>query len=171
MHFFQPVNVEDTIPNQFKFTDHNMALVTAAADGKTNAMTVSWGGFGYIWNRYVATIYIRDSRYTRELLDATDGFSISFLNYENYRREYKYLGTASGRNEDKLSGCRFGVDVDEDEDIPYIDEAGTVILCRKLIKLPMDIDDILDKSIADQFYADRDAHNIYMGEVVKILVR
>ena len=39
-------------------------LITAEADGKTNAMTISWGGFGQLWNELVAFTFVRPQRYT-----------------------------------------------------------------------------------------------------------
>lgn len=32
-------------------------------------MVIEWGHIGHIWNRPVFVAYVRDSRYTRELLD------------------------------------------------------------------------------------------------------
>ena len=171
MHVFQPVHIEDSLELQMMFGNEKMMLITAARDGKVNTMTASWGGFGYIWDRYVVTIYVRESRYTREILDGAEGFSISFLNYQNYRREYKYLGTVSGRTEDKIAACRLGIDYDEDDDVPYIDEAGNVIICRKLLKLPITKESILVPEINESVYKDGDYHVIYIGEVTKVMVR
>ena len=46
---------------------------------KANTMTVSWGGVGVLWGKNVAFIFIRDSRYTKEIIDAQEFFSISFI--------------------------------------------------------------------------------------------
>lgn len=42
-------------------------------------MTASWGGIGVIWNKNVVTVYIRPQRYTREFVDASDHFTLTFL--------------------------------------------------------------------------------------------
>jgi flavin reductase (DIM6/NTAB) family NADH-FMN oxidoreductase RutF len=34
-----------------------------------NAMTISWGQMGELWNKPVVTVYVRDSRYTKKFID------------------------------------------------------------------------------------------------------
>ena len=78
------------------------ALVTAA-DGETaNPMTVSWGGLGVIWSKPVATIYIRPQRYTHDLLEKEDTFTVSFYG-EEQRDALMLCGTKSGRDVDKFA--------------------------------------------------------------------
>jgi len=49
------------------------AVVPAQADGKTNAMTISWGTLGREWERPIFTIFLRETRYTHELIENTSG--------------------------------------------------------------------------------------------------
>ena len=42
-----------------------------------NVMTASWGLVGVMWGRKVYVAPIRDSRYTKELLDRTGEFTVS----------------------------------------------------------------------------------------------
>ena len=54
-------------------------LVTAEQEGKVNTMTASWGGVGIMWNKPVVYIFLRPQRYTKELVDRADTFSLSVL--------------------------------------------------------------------------------------------
>ena len=42
-------------------------LLTTAADGKVNTMTIGWGTIGVDWSRPVFIAYVRESRYTKQL--------------------------------------------------------------------------------------------------------
>ncbi len=37
--------------------------------GDCNTMTASWGGLGVLWNKPMATIYVRPQRYTFQFLE------------------------------------------------------------------------------------------------------
>ena len=54
-------------------------LVTAGNIEKCNTLLVTWGGFGVMWRKKTATIYIRQSRFTKTILDSQDYFTLSFL--------------------------------------------------------------------------------------------
>ena len=122
LHVFQPVELDDILEGAFRFGGDTWALLTAKKGDKVNTMTVSWGGITYIWNKTCAVVYVRESRYTRELIDSSKKFSLSFLNRDEFKSLKKYLGSVSGRDEDKISNARLNVNYYED-DIPFIDEA------------------------------------------------
>ncbi len=170
-HVFQPLTPAQYQESFFRAIGDNWALITSERENRASAMTASWGGIGILWNRPVACIFVRNSRYTKELIDASGVFSLSFLDHETYSREYKFMGMVSGRNEDKLAGAR--LHVAHDQDVPYIDEASTVILCRGLFKqeLETDAEHFLVPGLAEEFYRDGDLHNLYVGEIVKIMAR
>ena len=91
----------------FKLFDDHWALVTAGTPEDYNTMTISWGSLGTIWaprgnGRQIATIYIKPSRYTFNYLEKSDYYTISFFPEEK-RKDLAYLGSHSGRDEDKLA--------------------------------------------------------------------
>ena len=69
MHTFQPYPREVVEINPWVKIGDEWAAICAEKDGKANAMTASWGGVGVMWNKDVATVYIRVLRYTKELID------------------------------------------------------------------------------------------------------
>ena len=57
--------------NVFQLFDDRWTLITAGDRERCNTMTASWGGLGVLWNRPVATIYVRPQRYTYEFNPST----------------------------------------------------------------------------------------------------
>ena len=78
------------------------ALLAARKDGKFNTMTIGWGELGTLWNKDVITVYVKPCRYTYEFMEADDYFTVSFFD-EAYRKDLSYLGSHSGKDEDKLA--------------------------------------------------------------------
>ena len=64
-------------------------------------MTISWGGLGTIWNKPVATVYVRNTRYTHEFMDNNEYFTVSFYP-EECKSVLGVLGSKSGRDMDKM---------------------------------------------------------------------
>ena len=81
--------------------DKKWALLTAGGKEKFNTMTISWGGLGTLWGKPVATVYVRESRYTHEFMDREDYFTVSFYP-ESCRRTLGVLGSKSGRDRSRL---------------------------------------------------------------------
>ena len=104
----------------------------------------------------------------KEFLDAEPAFSLSFLGDE-HRKALSYLGSVSGRNEDKMARC--GLTPAREDGIPYFAEAHTALFCRKLFAQPYDPAAFLDKSIIDRQYPERDFHTLYIAEIVKALAK
>ena len=151
----------------FNKLNNEWALVTANQNNKVNTMTVSWGGFGVLWNKNVATIYIRDSRYTKEFIDNSDYFTISFYNNE-YKDKLRYLGIKSGRDTNKIKDVDFNIVIDDN--ISYFKEANMVIVCEKIYKNKLEKQNFLDGGINNN-YKNGDYHTMYIGEIIKILVK
>ena len=168
MHVFQPVKPEDIENGAYSFVGQKI-IITCKNGDKVNAVSAKWGGVGYVWDKRVTVIFVRPNRYTRECLNNSGEYSISFINQETYRGALKYLGMVSGRDEDKIAGSRLTVNYDEG--IPFIDEAGEVITCRVIYSQPFDASCFVDKSIIEEIYKDGNYHIMYMGEVKKILLR
>ena len=174
MHTFQPypINMLEWNPIK-KLADEGVAIV-AEANGKVNATSSHNGGVGHIWGKNVLYAFLRNTRYTKELLDESEFFSACFfdMNDQNNARLMKILDQLSGRNEDKLAACR--VEVAHAMNVPYLDGANFIILCRKIAAVPMTENTILDNKILDEQYTARhmdDFHTMYIGEILDIRAR
>ncbi len=162
------IKPEELQKNTFSMIGKEWLLVTACKEGKVNTMTASWGGLGVMWGKNVAFIVLRPQRYTKEFVDAGETFSLSVLD-ESYRKTLSYLGTVSGRNEDKVA--KSGLTVTEEDGTPYFEEANTVLVCRKLYAQPYDPSCFIDKSCDEKWYPEKDYHTMYIAEIEKVLVR
>ena len=131
MHTFQKKDKTVLTMNPFDKIGKQWMLITSGDEDKANTMTASWGGVGVLWGSDVVYIFVRQSRYTKEFIDKTGHFSISFLG-EEYRKALQHLGTVSGRDGDKISEA--GVSVAYENGIPYIDEAELVLTCTALLQ-------------------------------------
>ncbi len=161
------IKPEELTKNPFHMIEKEWMLVTAEKDGKVNTMTASWGGVGIMWGKPVAYVFIRPQRYTKEFIDGTDTFSLSILG-EEHRKTLSYLGTVSGRDEDKIS--KSGLHVKHEGVTPYFEEANTVMVCRKLFAQPLDPAGFIDKECDTKWYPQKDYHTMYVVEIEKVLV-
>ena len=168
MHSFQPVGFEQMDVNPFKMIGKDWMLVTAGNEEKANTMTASWGGVGVMWGKNVVYVFIRDSRFTKEFVDREGRFSLSFPE-EKFRKVMKFLGTVSGRNEDKIKEA--GVHIGYYNGVPYIDEGSMIMICRVMSRTPIRKEDFLDDSIDTSWYASGDYHDMYIAEITDILAR
>ena len=75
------LDIEKINDNVFKKIGKEWMLVAAKDNNKCNAMTASWGGLGVMWGKNVAFVFIRQTRYTKELVDSSGKLSLSFLTY------------------------------------------------------------------------------------------
>ena len=57
--------------NPFTIIGEDDFLLSAGKSGDWNTMTAGWGGFGYIWGKPVAYVFVRESRYTLEFMAQT----------------------------------------------------------------------------------------------------
>ncbi|MGJ0845137.1 NADH-FMN oxidoreductase RutF, flavin reductase (DIM6/NTAB) family [Tissierella praeacuta DSM 18095] len=164
---FKEIRPEEFNYNPFKLIGENWMLITAEKDGKANTMTASWGGLGVMWNKNVAYIVIRPQRYTKEFIDSADSFSLTFFN-DSYKEILSYLGTKSGRDEDKIK--KSNLTVVHNDNTPYFEEASIAIFCKKLFAQEYKPESFIDLEINKKCYPNSDYHTLYIGEVTKILV-
>ena len=165
---FKEVKMEELNFNPFTKIGTEWMLITAGDEKKFNTMTASWGGVGIMWNKNVVTTYIRPQRYTKELIDQSGKLSLSFFD-EGSRKMLNYMGTVSGRDEDKIAAC--GLHVEMVNSAPVFQESRMAIICRKLYAQPMEEACFLDQELIVKNYPDRDYHTVYVVEIEKILVQ
>ena len=119
-----------------------------------------------MYGKNVAYVVIRPQRYTKEFVDREDTFSLSFFDKE-YRKTLNYLGTVSGRIENKIE--KSGLTLVYYNGTPYFDEANHVLICRKLFRQPLSLDGLLDERLVNTWYRNGDTHTLYIAEITDIL--
>lgn len=163
------INIRELNENAVKLISDDWALLTANDKNKNscNPMTVSWGGIGELWGKDTATVYVRESRYTKTPMDREDYFSLCFFD-KAYKNALGFCGSHSGRDCDKVKET--GLTPVYDEKAPYFKEARLVLICRKEACLYLDEKSFIDESIMDKWYSDKDMHYIYFSEIEKVLI-
>ena len=149
----------------FSQFDKKWALLTAGELDNFNTMTVSWGGLGTIWNKSVATVYVRLSRYTHEFMDNNDYFTVSFYP-DDTKKTLAILGSKSGRDMDKINGSGL-TPVNAGKSVSF-KEAEITLVCRKLFRQRVELSNIPEE-IVKACYGSGDPHDMYIGEVVDII--
>lgn len=163
----QEWNPEQWDKNVFEAIGKQWMLITAGGE-KVNTMTASWGGMGVLWGKKVVYAFIRPQRYTKEFVDGSDTFSLSFLG-EEYRKQLQYLGKASGRDEDKIKIS--GLTVAREGNTPYFSEAEAVLVCKKLYAQELNPECFVTAGEDEMWYPQKDYHTMYVGEITKLLVK
>ena len=126
---FHEIKFEELNINPSVLFSKDWTLITAEKEGVVNTMAASWGTLGYGWGKNIVMVYIRPQRYTKEFVDANDRFSITVLP-EEYRDKVTYLGTVSGRDEDKIQ--KAGLNITYESKVPYFEESKLVFICKKI---------------------------------------
>ncbi len=154
-----PKNLENAI--KLIGSDWMLITVRDKENGRTNAMTASWGAMGVLWNKTVCICFVRPQRHTHELLENESEFSIAFFD-EEYRAALRLCGKESGREVDKLNKC--GLSTCELDGVPVINEAKLVLICKKLYEDELKKDAFLDQALLSN-YANGDYHTFYVCEI------
>lgn len=153
---------ETDIFSQF---DKKWALLTAGSIDNFNMMTISWGGFGTLWNKPVATVYVRTSRYTHDYMEDNDYFTISFYP-DQYKEMLGVMGSKSGRDMDKMKDS--GITATDASGSVTFEEAEVTVVCKKLFRQELAVENI-PADLAERLYAGDAPHDMYIGEVVDII--
>lgn len=165
---FKKIGVSE-IGNVFDLIGKDWMLITAGDEKKVNTMTAAWGTLGVMWNRNIAMIAVRPERYTYEFIEENQYFTLSFFD-EKYKKDLVYLGTKSGRDEDKIGNSN--LNLVRDENPPYFQEAKLIIKCKKIFKNAIEKENFLDDNINSWYDGPNDVggkHIFYIAEVVEVL--
>lgn len=136
-------------------------------NGNYNSMTVAWGGFGVMWNKLVANVVVRPTRFTFEFTEKYDSFTLCSFP-EKYKGALVLLGTKSGKDGNKLSQAGLTVVKSRVVDSPSFEEADLIVECKKIYFDDIKPENFLDQTINSN-YPKKDYHRYYIGEIVKVL--
>lgn len=170
MSSFREIAPEDLNDSPFRLIGKDWILITAPDGTKesgANAMTASWGGLGVLWNKPVATVYVRPQRYSFDLCESAEGISLCVLG-EEYRDALKLCGTKSGRDIDKIKGC--SLSCTEIDGVKVISESKLAFICKKAYADMLKKECFVDKDHLKHYPKD-DFHRVYILEIEKILVK
>lgn len=142
------------------------AFLTVKSGDILNTMTIGWASFGIIWNKPILMVMVRKSRYTYNIIEKADNFTVSVPINVDLKKALVYCGTYSGRDVDKFKEANLTQKKSQVVISPIIKDCDYHYECKILFSQPMNsgpFDEILNK----RFYPTDDLHTIYFGEIVE----
>jgi flavin reductase (DIM6/NTAB) family NADH-FMN oxidoreductase RutF len=134
--------------------------------GKFNAMTVSWGSLGIMWNKPFAQVVVRPTRFTHRFTEEFNSFTLCAFP-ESLRGALNTLGNSSGRDGDKIARAGLTPVASRLVSSPAFAQADLVFECRKIYSDDFDPSRFLDPSI-EKNYSEKDYHRVYFGQILRI---
>ena len=154
-------------------------LLTTKRGEEVNSMTIGWGTIGIDWSRPIFIAYVRESRYTKQLLEDNDEFTINVPMGEAPRAILSLCGRKSGRDMNKIEKLNLTLEEPMEISVPGIRELPLTLECRVLYKQKQDLSAI-PQDILDRYYpveedtlhpgSDRDYHIAYTAQIVKAYI-
>lgn len=143
------------------------ALMTTKANGRINTMVIGWGGVNKYFGDDIFIAPVRLSRYTHDLLDDSDVFTVSFPKDMELVDALKICGTKSGRDMDKFQVCNLTAVQGRMVDCPIIGEGWLHMECKVVGQTTLSGEN-LDAAVMDKIYKSHDLHTLYLGKVVAL---
>ena len=162
----KPIDLEDLTVRGHHLWAKQWLLLTAGTleDHRFNMMTVAWGALGTMWNRPMAMVVVRPTRYTFEFMEKSEDFTLTAFP-EAHRETLQLMGTTSGRDTDKIASSALTPIASSAVQSPAFDEAELVLECRKMYWNDFDPAHFVDPDI-DRNYPSKDYHRMYFGQIV-----
>ena len=168
MKKFKAVRPETLKLNPFKLIGSDWMLITAGDPANFNTMTASWGSLGVMWGKPAAFCVVRPSRHTYGFMEKNSLFSLSFFD-RKYRKALEFCGSKSGRDTDKIKATGL-TPVTGPAGSVCFEQARLVLECRKIYFQDYNPSKFLDPEIR-KAYPNGDYHRLYIGEILRCLVK
>ncbi len=154
---------------------NNGVLLTTKQGEQVNSMTISWGGLAIEWGKPLFITYVRESRYTKEFLDANGEFTVNLPMGEYDKKITAVCGSKSGRDMDKASELGLTLEGSEKVEAPGIRELPLTLECRVVFKQEQDLAnldavDAVKWYPADEYQGCPNRHTAYYAEIVAAYV-
>lgn len=140
------------------------AFLTVKAADALNTMTIGWATFGFIWQKPVMMVAVRDSRHTFGIIEKSQDFTVTIPS-NDMSKEIAFCGTQSGRDVDKFKMCNLQTANGRNVVSPIINVAGIHYECKIVFKSAMN-PVYLDKNYDKALYPQNDYHTLYFGEIL-----
>lgn len=139
------------------------AFLTVRSEEGLNTMTIGWATIGFVWQKPIFMIAVRDSRHTFGIIEKAPDFTVSVPSTD-MKAAIAFCGTKSGREFDKFKECSLATATARKTESPIIDVPGIHFECKIVFKAPMD-PAYLEPTYA-KLYPEKDYHTLYFGEIL-----
>ena len=165
------IDVYQYAPHILDHLTHSGILVTAKVDGKVNPITIGWGTIGMQWGKPLFQAYIRESRYTKAMLDTAGEFTVSIPmeRSDRVKEILAFCGTKSGRDCDKAAKLSLTLVEGSTVGAPAIRELPLTLECKVIYSVRQDASAIPEE-LTKKYYPNwrndpKDVHSVYYGEI------
>ena len=144
-------------------------LLTTKADGQVNTMAIGWGTLGIEWKKPIFIAFVRQSRYTKALLEKNPEFTVNIPVSAYDKKIIAVTGTESGRDVDKIKKLNLTLEEGETVSVPGIREFPLTLECKVIYQQDQDLS-ALDGECRNRYYKpgtkdEEDFHTAYYGEI------
>lgn len=163
---WQEIMPQNIDVNAVKLFANDWMLLSAGKDTSMNMMTIAWGALGELWGKPIVTVYVSTDRYTYKFLEDNEYFTVTAFP-EQFRDKLQYIGSVSGRDEDKVKGSGLTPEFTKLGN-PIYKEANLAIECKKIYAEQLKKELMpLEQS---QWYDEKKlgVHMMYIGEIVNV---
>jgi len=150
-------------------------LLTTKMGDKVNSMTISWGMLGIEWGKPLFITVVRESRFTREMLEKNPEFTINIPVGDYDKQIMGVCGSKSGRDIDKIKELNLTLEDPETISVPGLKELPLTLECKVVYTQLQELQGIAEED-REKFYpqmiqsddvlANRDRHIAFYGEIV-----
>lgn len=167
MSIRKSVELKDLRVSPFTLLEREWMLLTAGDFNKHkfNCMTVAWGGLGTMWQKPIAMVVVRPTRFTYEFIEKSDSFTLTAFPHDQ-KKQLQYLGSHSGRDSDKIAESGLTPEAAQSVAAPGFREADLLIECKKIY-----FDDFKPANFLAEYIPplyNNDYHRMYFGEVTAV---
>jgi flavin reductase (DIM6/NTAB) family NADH-FMN oxidoreductase RutF len=132
---------------------------------KLNTMTIGWALLGVVWRKPILMIAVRPDRYTFNLLENADDFTVTFP-FSDMKKELTFCGANSGRDLDKFRDGSITILPSQKVRSPVIEaKSARYYECKIVEVAPMDAKR-LNPDYEKNLYPGKSHHMFYFGEIV-----
>ena len=125
----------------------NGVLITSKADDRVNSMTISWGTVGVEWGKPIFVTFIRENRFTRNLLEKNGEFTVNIPIDDSAKKILGFCGSKSGRDIDKAKEIGLTYEDPEIISVPGVKELPLTLECKVIYKQTQDIHAITEEDL------------------------
>lgn len=175
----QEINPFDYAGEICKALPNGGILLTTKRGEEVNTMTIGWGTIGTDWSRPIFIAYVRESRYTKQLLEENGEFTVNVPINKLDRKILGICGTKSGRDMNKIEALGLHLEEPISISVPGIKELPLTLECKVLYKQQQDLSAIPEDILA-RYYpveddtlhpgSDRDYHIAYYAQILKAYI-
>ena len=150
-------------------------LMTTKNGDFVNTMVIGWGHIGIEWGKPIFVAYVRESRYTKTMVENHGEFTVNVPLGEVDCEIIRICGTKSGRDMDKIKALNLHLEDANAVDVPGIQEFPLTLECKVIYKQKQDLSAV-PSDVLKRYYPEtdgvtyagetRDFHYAYYGEIL-----